>query len=252
VVARQKSSHSIHSIIHIWCYYVGDRYANSVGNLKNISLTHNIHFGYKYCISNTGEYMSDQEMSASEKKKEDWMNSKWRPMMGWMYMCVCSFDFVLAPILWSLTQSPFHGAVNVQWQPLTLQGAGLFHISMGAVLGLAAYGRTQEKLAGANNGGAVGTTYTPPAPISGTGFGGMNNATNTSGGAPAFGAPQAGGFGAPSTGFGSSSGFGAGSSGFTQTAQSAPSGFDSSGFGSAPATTASGKKIVPDLGQPLI
>jgi hypothetical protein len=108
-----------------------------------------------------------EKMSESEKKKEDWMNSKWRPMMGWMYMGVCIFDFVVAPVLWSLTQAMFHGGVNVQWQPLTLQGAGLFHISMGAVLGLAAYGRTQEKLAGANNGGItlpsnVGTTYTPP------------------------------------------------------------------------------------------
>ena len=111
-----------------------------------------------------------QKMSESEKKKEDWMNSKWRPMMGWMYMGVCIFDFVLAPVLWSLTQAMFHGGVNVQWQPLTLQGAGLFHISMGAVLGLAAYGRTQEKLAGANNGGItlppnVGTTYTPPPAV---------------------------------------------------------------------------------------
>ena len=106
-------------------------------------------------------------MSESEKKKEDWMNSKWRPMMGWMYMGVCIFDFVVAPVLWSTAQAIFHGGVNVQWQPLTLQGAGLFLISMGAVLGLAAYGRTQEKLAGANNGGiqlpsGVGTTYTPP------------------------------------------------------------------------------------------
>lgn len=105
----------------------------------------------------------------SNIKKEDWMNSKWRPMMGWMYMFVCFFDFVLAPILWSLTQAIFHGGVNVQWQPLTLQGAGLFHISMGAVLGIAAYGRTQEKLNGASTTGtSVGTTYTPPAPIQAT------------------------------------------------------------------------------------
>ena len=152
----------------------------------------------------------EQKMSESEKKKEDWMNSKWRPMMGWMYMCVCSFDFVVAPILWSLTQSLFHGAVNVQWQPLTLQGAGLFHISMGAVLGIAAYGRTQEKLNGANNGGIAppaggGTTYTPPAPIQPT--------------APAFGGQSLGGTGAstfgsapvatPASGFGGNTGFGA-------------------------------------------
>ena len=51
------------------------------------------------------------------------------------------------------------------WQPITLQGAGLFHLSMGAIIGVAAWGRTQEKLNGANNGGAtaVGTTYVPPA-----------------------------------------------------------------------------------------
>jgi len=157
-----------------------------------------------------------QKMSESEKKKEDWMNSKWRPMMGWMYMCVCSFDFVVAPILWSLTQSLFHGAVNVQWQPLTLQGAGLFHISMGAVLGIAAYGRTQEKLNGANNGGIAlptnaGTTYTPPAPIQPTtpaGFGAP--APVTSG----FGTPSGSGVGSapvttPASGFGSNTGPGA-------------------------------------------
>ena len=33
-----------------------------------------------------------------------------------------------------------------QWNPLTLQGAGFFHIAMGAVLGISAYGRTQEKI----------------------------------------------------------------------------------------------------------
>ena len=40
------------------------------------------------------------------------------------------------------------GQVTSQWSPLTLQGAGLYHIAMGAVLGLAAYGRSQEKIAG--------------------------------------------------------------------------------------------------------
>jgi hypothetical protein len=103
-------------------------------------------------------------LSDSDKKKEDWMNSKWRPAMGWLYLVVCSADFVIFPILWSVLQGMFHGTINSQWQPLTLQGAGLFHIAMGAIIGVAAWGRTQEKLNGANNGGAaVGTTYVPPA-----------------------------------------------------------------------------------------
>jgi len=99
------------------------------------------------------------KMSDSEKKKEDWMNNKWRPMMGWMYMIVCMTDFVLFPVLWSIVQVHGGGEVKMQWQPITLQGAGLFHIAMGAILGIAAYGRTQEKMAGANNGGI--STPTP-------------------------------------------------------------------------------------------
>ena len=146
--------------------------------------------------------MSEQQksyadMSESEKKKEDWMNSKWRPMMGWMYMIVCMSDFVLFPILWSLVQAIGGGQVHTQWQPITLQGAGLFHIAMGAVLGIAAFGRTQEKLGGANNGGAqVGTTYTPPAPMAAPAPKPSFSAPTP---APSFSAP------APTTSFGGSS-----------------------------------------------
>ena len=79
----------------------------------------------------------------------DWINKKWRPVMGWVYMMTCTCDFVLFPVLWSLLQAMSKGSVTSQWQPLTLQGAGLYHIAMGAVLGIAAYGRTKEKVAGA-------------------------------------------------------------------------------------------------------
>jgi len=180
--------------------------------------------------------MADEVKSASELKKEDWMNSKWRPMMGWMYMLVCMFDMILFPVLWSLLQTFTHTPIT-QWNPLTLQGAGLFHIAMGAVLGIAAFGRTQEKLNGANNGGA----QTP--------------ATGFASGPSTFSPPAAGGFG-NSGGFGSP----------------APSSFGGGGFGSVPATTApstsftpapswgttqiattaSGKKLIPDEPQPAI
>jgi hypothetical protein len=78
----------------------------------------------------------------------DWINKKWRPVMGWIYMLTCTMDFVVFPILWSLLQALSKGSVTMQWQPLTLQGAGLYHIAMGAVLGIAAYGRTKEKIEG--------------------------------------------------------------------------------------------------------
>lgn len=157
------------------------------------------------------------KMSESEKKKEDWMNAKWRPMMGWMYMVVCIADFVLFPILWSMVQVAGDGKVESQWMPITLQGAGLFHIAMGAILGIAAYGRTQEKMAGANNGGIA-----PAAP------------------APSFGSPSP----APTPSFGSAPSTSASSFG-----SPAPA---ANNFGGGFATTASGKKIVPEEPQPVL
>jgi hypothetical protein len=98
------------------------------------------------------------------KEKEDWMQQKWRPAMGWMYMCVCICDFVIFPVLWSVLQAlGNHGHVETQWSPITLNGAGLFHMAMGAVLGIAAYGRTQEKMAG-----AAGGNGSPTIPSFGT------------------------------------------------------------------------------------
>jgi len=99
---------------------------------------------------------------AAIKNDEDWMQKRWRPAMGWMYMIVCMFDMVIFPVLWSILQALNHGQVNNQWQPLTLQGAGLFHLAMGAVLGIAAFGRTQEKVAGAAVNPVISST---PAPI---------------------------------------------------------------------------------------
>jgi hypothetical protein len=97
--------------------------------------------------------------------KEDWMQKKWRPAMGWMYMVVCFCDMVIFPVAWSILQAVLKQPVT-QWNPLTLQGAGLFHLAMGAVLGIAAWGRTQEKVAGASTvptAVAGSTPVTPPS-----------------------------------------------------------------------------------------
>jgi hypothetical protein len=118
-------------------------------------------------------------------------------------MAVCMADFVLFPILWSLVQVIGGGRVETQWSPITLQGAGLFHMAMGAILGIAAYGRTQEKMAGANNGGisapapAFGAPAASAPSFGGTPLGGNSVSTVPSLGvpvarptpAPAFGAP---------------------------------------------------------------
>lgn len=97
--------------------------------------------------------------------EQDFMSSKWRPMMAIMYMIVCTCDFVVFPVLWSVLQALDHGQVSSQWQPITLQGAGLFHMAMGAVLGVAAWSRGQEKIAGvAIPPPVTNTPTTKPAP----------------------------------------------------------------------------------------
>lgn len=92
-------------------------------------------------------------------QQEDFMTAKWRPAMGWTYMVCCIMDMVIFPVIWSLAQVLTKQPIT-QWNPLTLQGAGLFHMAMGAVLGVAAFGRTQEKVAKIE----TGTTTPPPAP----------------------------------------------------------------------------------------
>jgi hypothetical protein len=101
-------------------------------------------------IQSSGGAMQDgpaQVLVKTNDKFGEFINSKWRPMMAFIYMTTCFCDFVLFPILWSILQALHGGQVTSQWMPLTLQGAGLYHIAMGAVLGVAAYGRSQEKIA---------------------------------------------------------------------------------------------------------
>jgi hypothetical protein len=122
--------------------------------------------------------MSEKEKAVKEEKKkpnDDWMTRKWRPMMAIMYMFCCLADFFIFPIMFTVVQFWETQVANDafrQWVPITLQGGGLFHVAMGAVLGVSAYGRTQEKLNGASNANAglqpvsqsVTTTFGQPSP----------------------------------------------------------------------------------------
>ena len=205
-------------------------------------------------------------MSEDTKEKEsggtEWMQKLWRPAMGWMYMLICLLDMAVFPVLWSILQAMMHVPIT-QWNPLTLQGAGLFHIAMGAVLGISAFGRTQEKLAGtAANPTATSQTVTNNQNMSGNvaggfgsnqsggmggGFGGASSGGfgSSSGGASTFGAPAASG------GFGSSSGFGAPAAstsggGFGSTSSAPAAG----GFPSPSGFTPTGSSVPPPAFPP--
>jgi hypothetical protein len=93
----------------------------------------------------------EQRADRARRKQEHWLDNKWRPVMGWVYMGICILDFALFPVLWSILQMVANGSIDSQWNPISLQGAGLFHISMGAILGVSAWTRGQEKIRGLDN-----------------------------------------------------------------------------------------------------
>ncbi len=117
--------------------------------------------------------MSKKQLPPSKitKSEEDWMTKKWRPMMAIMYMTACLFDFVFFPIMFTIVQFWETSAANDafrQWAPITLQGGGLFHVAMGAVLGVSAWSRGQEKMAGVTGTPAAalpGPVATPSATV---------------------------------------------------------------------------------------
>lgn len=129
--------------------------------------------------------MAKEQDNKPSKKEEDWMTKKWRPMMAIMYMMVCIFDFILFPIMFTAVQFWETQAANDafrQWNPLTLLGGGLFHVAMGAVLGVSAWSRGQEKIAGvANNNAAPQLPSPTPGPST---FGVSAPATNSWGSQP--------------------------------------------------------------------
>lgn len=98
------------------------------------------------------EQLAKEEERNNSKEAESWMKAYWRPAMGWLYMAICAFDFIIAPIL--TMAMPIYlkmlGATTfnyTQWTSLTLANGGLAHLAFGAILGITAWTRGQEKLA---------------------------------------------------------------------------------------------------------
>lgn len=79
---------------------------------------------------------------------EIWLKARWRPMMAVVYMIVVLFDFVIAPIMVILFSSLVLQTEIIVWEPLTTQNGAMFHIAMGAAIGITAWSRGQEKMLG--------------------------------------------------------------------------------------------------------
>lgn len=102
------------------------------------------------------------------RHSEPLWKAMWRPAAAYVYLAICLMDFGIMPIIYeiinhSITNSSvvelalkftdsaaqieaLHTLKQTQsWVPLTLQGNGMFHVAFGAILGVAAWTRGQEK-----------------------------------------------------------------------------------------------------------
>lgn len=70
---------------------------------------------------------------------DSWYTKYWRPAMAWQYLVICLFDLMIMPIIFLAVK----GGI---WEPMTLKGGGLYHVAMGAIVGVTAWTRGQEKI----------------------------------------------------------------------------------------------------------
>ena len=85
-----------------------------------------------------------------KKQDESWVRTYWRPAMGWLYMVICAFDFIIFPLITMflpvIAKAFGFNVTYSTWVSLTLSNGGLIHMAFGAILGVAAWSRGQEKM----------------------------------------------------------------------------------------------------------
>ena|ERR1700744_1770192 len=67
-----------------------------------------------------------------------WMNI-WKEVLSYVFSAVIAFDFIIAPSTVMILDGIAKANLPT-WQPLTLQGGGLFYVAMAAILSVGAYG----------------------------------------------------------------------------------------------------------------
>ena len=111
-----------------------------------------------------------------EKHLEHGFKRFWRPIAAYVYLSICIFDFAGMPMYIAYQNEQVNKEAFAEirkledkevkikaleqmdlgskgWEPLTLQGGAFFHLSFGAIIGVAAFTRGKEKVAAINTAG---------------------------------------------------------------------------------------------------
>lgn len=91
--------------------------------------------------------MRKMDEARERKENQSFFRYGWRPSMGWAYLVICLFDFIVGPIFYAWYAYYTKDASKFgEWQPLTLGGGGVFHMAMGAINGVTSWTRGQERI----------------------------------------------------------------------------------------------------------
>jgi hypothetical protein len=133
--------------------------------------------------------------------KEPWWQEAWQPLAAAVYLFICLLDVGVMPLIYEWINASMSNSTLVDlalkftnpaaqiealqalkvsrvWVPLTLQGNGMFHIAFGAILGVGAFAKGQEKVAWASAGlppGGYSGGYNQLGGYNNQGFGGMGS-----------------------------------------------------------------------------
>lgn len=129
--------------------------ANRKMKLEELKVTHQIDMENRAADAKEDEVRRANRLIDSVQS-EHWMKSYWRPVAGWTYLLICIADFIAFPVLSMLLPLLSKAFLSSQiaytvWNPITLSGGGLVHISFGAILGVTAWTRSNEKNATASS-----------------------------------------------------------------------------------------------------
>lgn len=111
---------------------------------------------------------ASNESHTDQLPREKWFVKYWRPAAAWVYLTICVFDFMIMPAyyvrsqsnwdhIWEMSmklrpedqlQAVVQLTKRTNWDPITLQEGSFFHIAFGAIVGVSAWSRGREKLAG--------------------------------------------------------------------------------------------------------
>jgi hypothetical protein len=148
--------------------------------------------------------MADTKYRVTVTKRRPSVWQSWHAVAAFVYLFICLFDFVLMPAYYEWAHKAAGDMIVIaealkfapdaqvtvlqmlhqsqKWTPLTLGENGLFHVAFGAILGVTAFTRGNERIARVKNGmpnddDVVETRREPIAPKPASNDGGPPDAT---------------------------------------------------------------------------